>query len=91
MGKAALVIVDCQNDFMPPDGALAVPNGDQVLPLIKEMLEEKKWTWEVVVATQVRHIEPGAAQSLIHRRITILQATSPSLRGMARTFTPISR
>ncbi|GFZ48233.1 hypothetical protein JCM24511_05981 [Saitozyma sp. JCM 24511] len=55
MGKTALVIVDCQNDFMPPDGALAVPNGDEVLPVIRGMLDKSKWDWDVVVATQDYH------------------------------------
>lgn len=34
--KAALVIVDVQNDFVP-GGALAVSEGDQVVPLINEL------------------------------------------------------
>jgi nicotinamidase-related amidase len=58
MGKTALVIVDCQNDFMPPDGALAVPNGDEVLPVIRGMLDRSKWDWDVVVATQVGERTP---------------------------------
>jgi len=35
MAKRALVIVDTQNDFCP-GGALAVPNGDQVVPVLNE-------------------------------------------------------
>ncbi len=34
----ALLIVDVQNDFCP-GGALAVPNGDRVIPVLNEMIE----------------------------------------------------
>ena len=30
--KSALILVDLQNDFLP-GGALAVPHGDEVIPL----------------------------------------------------------
>jgi nicotinamidase/pyrazinamidase len=45
-----LIIVDLQNDFLP-GGALAVPNGDEVVPLAHE-LEQK---FELVLATQDWH------------------------------------
>ncbi len=35
----ALIIVDVQNDFLP-DGALAVPEGDQVIPAINQLSVE---------------------------------------------------
>lgn len=34
----ALLLVDLQNDFMP-GGALAVKNGDEVLPVVKKLME----------------------------------------------------
>lgn len=33
----ALIVVDMQNDFMP-GGALAVPKGDQIIPIIKHLI-----------------------------------------------------
>ena len=36
-GKAALVVVDVQNDFCP-GGALAVPGGDQVIPVLNKWI-----------------------------------------------------
>ncbi len=36
--RIALVVVDVQNDFTP-GGALAVPEGDQVVPLLNQYLE----------------------------------------------------
>ena len=36
----ALIIVDVQNDFCP-GGALAVPRGDEVVPIINQLLEQR--------------------------------------------------
>ena len=48
----ALIIVDVQNDFLP-GGALAVPNGDEVIPLINALQKD----FDLVVATQDWHPE----------------------------------
>ncbi len=45
-----LIIVDLQNDFLP-DGALAVPHGDEVVPLANELQPH----FELVVATHDWH------------------------------------
>lgn len=39
-GKKALIIVDIQNDFLP-NGPMAVPDGDSVIPVIHEILKCK--------------------------------------------------
>jgi nicotinamidase/pyrazinamidase len=46
----ALLLIDLQNDFLP-GGALAVPNGDEVIPVANELVDR----YEVVVATQDWH------------------------------------
>jgi nicotinamidase/pyrazinamidase len=46
----ALIIVDLQNDFLP-GGALAVPHGDEVIPIANELQRK----FEVVLATQDWH------------------------------------
>lgn len=46
----ALVVVDVQNDFLP-GGALAVPRGDEVVPVINALMDR----FDVVVATQDWH------------------------------------
>ncbi len=46
----ALIIVDVQNDFLP-QGALAVSNGDEVVPIINDL----QTTFDLVVATQDWH------------------------------------
>ena len=48
--KTALLIVDVQNDFLP-GGALAVPGGDGVIPVINDLMPE----YDLVVATQDWH------------------------------------
>lgn len=50
--KAALILVDIQNDFLP-GGALAVPNGDEVVRVANVLIESEKF--ELVVATQDWH------------------------------------
>lgn len=46
----ALLVVDVQHDFLP-GGALGVPDGDQVVPIINRLMPE----FELVVATQDWH------------------------------------
>src|SRR5215469_12308716 len=46
----ALILVDIQNDFLP-GGALAVPNGDEVIPVINRL----QAAFPLVVATQDWH------------------------------------
>lgn len=48
--KSVLIIVDVQNDFVP-GGALAVKDGDQVVPIINDLQKE----FRHVVATQDFH------------------------------------
>jgi nicotinamidase-related amidase len=50
--KTALIIVDVQNDFLPPDGALAVPGGREIIVPLKQLLSDA-WNWKAVIATQV--------------------------------------
>lgn len=46
----ALILVDIQNDFVP-GGALAVPGGDEIIPLVNELQN----SFGLVVATQDWH------------------------------------
>ena len=48
--NTALIVVDVQNDFCP-GGALAVPGGDEVVPVINAMMTE----FETIVLTQDWH------------------------------------
>ncbi len=49
----ALLIVDLQNDFLP-GGALGIPNGDQIIPVINALQDK----FDLIVATKDWH-PPG--------------------------------
>ncbi|HYY30135.1 MAG TPA: bifunctional nicotinamidase/pyrazinamidase, partial [Chthoniobacterales bacterium] len=48
----ALLVIDVQNDFLP-GGALAVTDGDQVIPVINRMMQKHKF--DLILATQDWH------------------------------------
>ncbi|HBO44602.1 MAG TPA: bifunctional nicotinamidase/pyrazinamidase [Planctomycetaceae bacterium] len=50
MNGDAIILTDIQNDFLP-GGALAVPEGDTILPLVNRLIE----VFPLVVATQDCH------------------------------------
>jgi nicotinamidase/pyrazinamidase len=49
----ALIIVDFQNDFTPPDGALAVPGGDEIATRLNALAADERYA--VVIATRDWH------------------------------------
>lgn len=53
-GKSALVVVDLQNDFMP-GGALGVPGGDEVLPVVNRYIERFRAAGLPIYATRDWH------------------------------------
>ncbi|MCH7397010.1 bifunctional nicotinamidase/pyrazinamidase [Belliella sp. DSM 107340] len=57
----ALIIVDVQNDFLP-GGALAVKEGDQIIPIINQIQEK----FDFVVATQDWHPEDHGSFAANH-------------------------
>ena len=46
----ALLIIDVQNDFLP-GGSLAVPEGDQIIPVINQLIPD----YDLVIGTQDYH------------------------------------
>lgn len=60
----ALVIIDVQNDFMP-GGALAVPNGDEIVPIINDLQAK----FELVIATQDWHPSGHASFASSHENV----------------------
>jgi nicotinamidase/pyrazinamidase len=49
----ALLIVDVQNDFLPPDGALAVSGGDEVIEPINALA--RSGSFDLIIATRDWH------------------------------------
>lgn len=62
MTKKALLIVDMQNDFLP-GGSLAVPGGDEIIPLINNIQKE----FELVIATKDWHPKNHKSFASQHR------------------------
>ena len=57
----ALIIVDIQNDFLP-GGALAVTEGDQIIPIVNELQEK----FDLIIATQDWHPEDHGSFAANH-------------------------
>ena len=59
MKKTALIIVDLQEDFLPPNGSLAIKNGRSVIPKINQLLpspdKQNSIDWSLIVATKDWH------------------------------------
>ena len=66
MGRAALLIVDVQNDFLPPNGSLAVPEGRDIIPVIQSLLKSS-WDWHTIVAAQVSTSLWQINELMLHR------------------------
>ena len=49
----ALLIIDYQNDFIPPEGALAVQGGDRIVDRVNELARDPRF--DLVVATRDWH------------------------------------
>lgn len=64
-GKA-LLLVDVQNDFLPPAGSLAVADGDKILPVIMKLLDDPD-QFDLIVATLVRPCPGLITQDLLRR------------------------
>ncbi|MCF7853015.1 MAG: bifunctional nicotinamidase/pyrazinamidase [Simkaniaceae bacterium] len=54
--KRALLIIDVQNDFLP-GGALAVIGGDQIIPIINDLMDD----FDCIIATQDWHPKEHAS------------------------------
>ena len=78
----ALVIIDVQKDFCP-GGALAVPRGDEVIPLINRL--SGAGTFTKVIATQDWHPADHVSFARRHGREPL---STMSLDGVEQTLWP---
>jgi nicotinamidase/pyrazinamidase len=69
----ALIVVDVQNDFCP-GGALAVPKGDEIVPLVNRLIE----AFEHVVLTQDWHPAGHSSFASSHKGKAPFSTTSMS-------------
>lgn len=77
----ALLLIDIQNDFMP-GGALAVPGGDEVIPIVNGLMPQ----FELVVATQDWHPADHGSFAASHPGAVYEQI---DLDGLPQTLWPV--
>lgn len=78
----ALIVVDLQNDFLP-GGALAVPLGDEVIPVINGLLPH----FELAVATQDWHPADHGSFAANHPGKNVYDQIT--LAGLPQTLWPV--
>lgn len=77
-----LLLIDLQNDFMP-GGALAVPGGDAIIPLVNELMPG----FDLVVATQDWHPADHGSFAVNHPGRSVFQQIE--LDGLPQTLWPV--
>ncbi|HXT11284.1 MAG TPA: bifunctional nicotinamidase/pyrazinamidase [Candidatus Angelobacter sp.] len=78
----ALILVDIQNDFLP-GGALAVPDGDKVIPVANKLQP----LFPLVVATQDWHPANHGSFAASHPGKKVFEQTE--LNGLPQTLWPV--
>jgi len=78
----ALIIVDIQNDFLP-GGALALPDGDAVIPVANKLQR----AFPLVVATQDWHPANHGSFAASHPRKKVFEQIE--LNGLPQTLWPV--
>jgi len=78
----ALIVVDVQNDFVP-GGALAVPEGDKVVPVCNQLMS----SFELVVATQDWHPKNHASFAANHPGRSVGEVID--LHGLPQVLWPV--
>jgi nicotinamidase/pyrazinamidase len=82
--KRALILVDLQNDFVP-GGALAVPEGDAVVPIANKLM--RSGAFDVIVATQDWHPRDHGSFAANHRGKTPGEVVN--LNGLRQILWPV--
>ena len=78
----ALILVDIQNDFLP-GGALAVPDGDAVIPVVNKLLP----AFPLVIATQDWHPANHGSFATSHPGKKMFEQIE--LNGLPQTLWPV--
>lgn len=78
----ALVPIDIQNDFLP-GGALAVAGGDEIIPVVNELMPR----FEMIVATQDWHPPDHGSFAANHPGKNVFETVD--LHGLPQTLWPV--
>ena len=81
--RRALILVDLQNDFLP-GGALAVPDGHAVIPIVNRLV---RLPFDVIVATQDWHPRDHGSFAANHRGKTPGEVVN--LNGLRQVLWPV--
>ncbi|MFV8280904.1 bifunctional nicotinamidase/pyrazinamidase [Christiangramia marina] len=76
-----LVLIDIQNDFMP-GGALAVENGDEIIPLVNELQQK----FDLMIATQDWHAKGHSSFASAHQNAKVFDIIK--LNGLDQVLWP---
>lgn len=82
--KQALILADIQNDFLP-GGALAVPEGDEILGVVLGLLQPDN-PYELIVVVQDWHPEGHGSFASAHPGVDPFQ--TGELAGLTQVFWP---
>ena len=77
-----LLLIDIQNDFMP-GGSLAVPGGDEIIPIVNELMPG----FDLIVATQDWHPADHGSFAANHPGEAVFQQID--LDGLQQTLWPV--
>jgi len=80
--KVALLLVDIQVDFLP-FGSLSVPNGDEVIPIANQLMDE----YDIIIATQDWH--PGNHESFAANHLWRKPGQVIDLHGLEQILWPM--
>lgn len=89
MTKRALVVVDLQEDFLPPTGSLAIANGRSIVdPIVELITEPQLKQWSLVIATQDWHPSNHTSFASQHgvKPFTELKFKHPSTDQVKKQF-----
>src|SRR5438067_6399961 len=77
----ALLLIDIQNDFLP-GGALAVPKGDEIIPLVNQLQNK----FDLVIATQDWHPKEHKSFASNHKGKKVFEEIQ--WQGLPQTLWP---
>jgi len=81
--QSALIVVDVQNDFLPPSGCIIIKDGLAVIPVINKL--KKRVQWGAVIFTQRWHPENHMSFFVVNKDKPGAQLFQPLELGNGRT------
>lgn len=93
--RTALLIIDMQGDFLPPNGSLAVSGGRDIIEPIVKLMTSKEKAWDAIVMSKDwhphNHISFARSHGESYQPYTPLTVKSPIDDGktMVQTLWPV--